>query len=94
MYPAGLTASSSAFHGLLSGADWLHCRLSSSACLNQGLERLWAVGKIGKGVGKGHVDGLCTNLGEEETQTPKTGCCCRPKKPDQREGKKRNCTHL
>lgn len=52
MYPAGLTASSSAFHGLLSGADWLHCWLSGSACLNQGLESLRAVGKIGKGVGR------------------------------------------
>ena len=54
MYPAGLTASSSAFRGLLSGVDWLHCRLSGSACVNQGLERLWAARKIGKG----RVDGL------------------------------------
>lgn len=93
MYPAGLTASSSAFHGLLSGADWLRCRLSGSACLNQGLERLRAVGKNWEGGGQGHVDGLRTNLGKEETQTLKTGCCCCPKKPDQREGKERNCIH-
>lgn len=90
-YPAGLMASSSVFHGLLSGADWLHCQLSGSACLSQGLERLPAVGKIGKGVGR-DMDGALY-LGEEETQSLKTGCCCCSKKPDQREGKKKNCIH-
>lgn len=29
MSPVGLSASTSAFHGLHSGADWLHCWLSA-----------------------------------------------------------------
>lgn len=50
--------------------------------------------KLGRS-GKEHVDRLCTNLGEEETQTLtlQTGCCCRPEIPEQREGKKNNCRY-
>lgn len=88
-----LLSSSSAFHGLLPGADWPHrgwCRPQTRARKARGCGKIWEWG------GKGRVDGLCTNLGEAETQTLQTGCCCCcccccPKEPEQREGKERNC---
>lgn len=76
-------SSSSASHGLLAGA----ARPPTRAGKAQGCGKIWEWG------GKGRVDGLCTNLGEAETQTLQTGCCCCccPREPEQGEGKERSC---